>query len=153
MNAHSDVLYLGVDVVVAFNKLHRAILILRVNQSFLMETMRLREGLIDQLRLCDCLTDVQSRLLNRQTVTNGKRKPISRNNSSDLLHVMRSCDDILIRSNCFRCFRQSSQKLVTKVIDNGGGRSLNVCTLFLVLESQEVIFSKYLRHLRIISKI
>ena len=85
-----------------------------------METLRLREGLIDQLRLCDCLTDVQSRLLKRQTVTNGKRKLIGRNNNSDLLHFMRSCDETR-RSDCLRCFRQSSQKLVTKVIDNGGG--------------------------------
>jgi len=78
-----------------------------------METMETREGLIDQLRLCDCLTDVQSRLLNRQTV---------RNNSSDLLHVMRSCDDTRL-SGCIGCFRLSGQKLVAKVIDNGGGLS------------------------------
>jgi len=85
-----------------------------------MERIRLREGLINQLRWRDCLTDVQSRLLKRQTVISGKRKLINRNNSSDMLHVMRSYADTR-RSDCFRYFRQSGQKFVTKVIDNGGG--------------------------------
>ena len=133
MYARLDVLYHDFDVVVAFNKIHRVIFILRSNQSFLMETMDLRKGLIDQLRLCDCLTDVQSRLLNRQKVISGKSKLISRNNSSDLLHVIRSCD-YTRRSDCFRCFRQSSQKLVTKVIDNGGGLVRDLCVLFIILD-------------------
>ena len=119
-NAHLDDLFLDFAVVVALNKLHRVTINFRSNESFLMETMRLCEGLINQLRLCDCLTDVQSGLLNRQTVTSGKRKLISRNNSSDLLHVIRSCDDTK-SSDCFRYLRQSGQKLVTKVVDNGGG--------------------------------
>ena len=107
-------------VVVAFNKIHRVSVTLKSNQSFLVENMHLHDGIIDQLRLSDCLTDVQTRLLNRQTVVSGKRKLISRNNSPDLLHIMRSCDDTR-RSDFFRCLRQSDQKLVTKVIDNGGG--------------------------------
>ena len=121
---------LCVDVVVAFNKIQRVVFTLRSNQSFLMETMRLREGLIDQLRLSDCLTDVQSRLLNRQTVTSGKRKLNGRNSSPDLLHFMRSFDGAK-RSDCFRCFRQSGHKLVTRVIDNGGGLPLNFVSHFI----------------------
>lgn len=115
-----DHLSIGFDVVVECNKSHETIAVLRSNHSFFVEIMRFPEGLIDQLRLCDCLTDVQSRLLKRQTVTSGKRKLINRNNSSDLLHFISSCDDIR-RSDCFRSLRQSSQKLVMKVIDNGGG--------------------------------
>ena len=120
MHTHLDYLYLDVDVVDAFNTIHRVIFILRSNQSFLMETIQLHKGFIDQLRLSNCLSDVQSRLLKRQVVISGKRKQIGRNNSSDLLHVIRKCDDKM-RSDCFRCFRQSDQKLVTKVLDNEGG--------------------------------
>ena len=120
MYGHLDHLSVGFDVVVAFSRIDRISVVLRSNQSFLLETMRLREGLIDQLRWSDCLTDVQARLLNRQKVTNGKRKLISRNNNSDMLHIMRSCDDTR-RTDSFRCLRQSGQTLVAKVLDNGGG--------------------------------
>src|SRR6218665_807027 len=120
MFAPLDHLYTGCNVVVAFNKIHQLIAVLRSNHSFLVEIVRLTEGLTENLRLSDCLTDVQSKLLKRQTVTNGKRKLIGRNNNSDLLHFISSGDDTR-RSDCLRCFRQSSQKLVTKVIDNGGG--------------------------------
>src|SRR6218665_3917028 len=132
---------IGYDVVVSSNKIQRKIVILRSNQSFLVENMRLREGLIDQLRLSDCLTDVQARLLNRQTVVNEKTKPITRNNNSDLLHVIRSCDDTR-RSDCLRCLRQSVQKLVTKVTNNGGGLPWNYnYSSLLVLDSNlELLF-------------
>lgn len=113
-------LYNNALFVVAFNKVHREIVILRSNQSFLAENMHLREGLLDKLRLSDCLTDVQTRILKRQTVVSGKNKLIIRNNNSELLHVLLSCDDTG-RSDCFRCFPHSKQKLFTKVMDNGGG--------------------------------
>jgi|SRR6218665_130183 len=122
INACLDDCFMCSDVVDYFNKIRRIIVILRSNQSFLVETIQLSENLINQLKLCDCLTDVQSRLLNRQTVSSDKRKLIgrSRKNSSDLLHVFRSCDKTR-RSDCFRYLRHSSLKLVTRIIDNGGG--------------------------------
>src|SRR6218665_759827 len=120
MYGHLDHLSVGFDVAVAFSRIDRISVVLRSNQSFLLETVRLREGLIDQLRWSDCLSDVQARLLNRQTVTSGKSKLVSRNNNSDLLDIPRSCDETR-RTDSFRCLRQSGQTLVAKVLDNGRG--------------------------------
>lgn len=74
----------------------------------------------NKLRMVDCLTDVQKRIVYQQRIFVRDIKLNKTPDSSQALHILRSIDNKRYSNFC-NCLRQTNQWLVSKVARNGGG--------------------------------
>lgn len=102
-----------------YKEFHKGSVIFRTNRSYLVENVQTK-GLNKRLRSTDCLTDLESRIVDRQIIINGKMKLFRKNDYSDFWHIVRSSDDTR-RSSFIRYLSQSNQKLSARIAENGGG--------------------------------
>lgn len=86
--------------------------IYRNNRQYFEQNIEMH-SLVKLLRSDDCLTDFEGRIIGRQK--HNQLKAFSR-----LETVLKRIDDVR-HSTFLLCLRQTNQKLVTKVVENGGG--------------------------------
>src|SRR6218665_1422164 len=129
------------DFVDFYGKTRKRSAIIRNNGSYLLENIQLSSTLITLLLSFDCITGIQSRLIQRKrsnlSVINTKEKShfiqghhSVRYKNTELLCTMRSFD-VTKFLNCVTCLRQANQKTVARILENGGGSQyvLNLITL------------------------
>ena len=109
-----------VDIVFVCVEFHRQTkkryAIIRDNRNYLLENIEPNDELIASLLSLNCITDEQSRFIQRQRS--------NRETNAELLYIMKSFDQIKF-SNVIKCLRQTNQKTVARIIENGGGLSTN----------------------------
>lgn len=84
------------------------------------ETIRLKAAIVNQMRITDCLTDLQVKQLLRCHVTTSK--PLNRND--ELLRITESLDDAK-RREFLLCLRQNDQNSTVKLFVKGGSKTSN----------------------------
>jgi|SRR6218665_111454 len=82
------------------------------NLQYLLENIRPNNEFIASLLSLNCVTEEQSCFIRRQRS--------HRNKNTELLHVVRSFDKTK-SSNLVRCLRRTSQEIVAKIFEYGGG--------------------------------
>ena len=93
-------------------KTKRTSVIIRNNRDYLLEYIQPTGELIASLLSLNCITEEQRHLIERQHLTRDK--------NAEILQAVRSCDDTQC-SNFVRCLRQTNQKTVARIVENGGG--------------------------------
>src|SRR6218665_2668926 len=86
--------------------------IIRSNRDYLLANIKLDETLIDSLLSFNGVTEGQSHLL--------KSLSSNRHKNTELLWAMKYFD-VAKFSNFVKCLRQTNQKTVARIIENGGG--------------------------------
>jgi len=95
-----------------FGKSRKNCAIIRNNQTYLMENIIPNDKLIASMLSLNCITQVQSHSIQRQRSIQDK--------NTELLKVAGSFDQKKF-SDFIKCFRQTEQKTVAKIMENGGG--------------------------------
>src|SRR6218665_968951 len=119
MQQVSDALKIEIDLYFLdlYGKIKKRPSIIRNNRNYLLENIHPNDEFITSLVSLNCITEEQSHLIQRQR--------LQRDKNDELLHIMRSFDDIQF-SNVVKCLRQTNQRTVAKIIDNGGGVMFNL---------------------------
>ena len=99
--------------------------IIRNNRMYLLENILPTGELIASLASLKCITEGQSHFIERQSSTRDK--------NAEILHLVRSLDDMQL-SHFVRCLRQTNQKPVARILDNGEGLTSNVMPTLLTSE-------------------
>jgi len=86
--------------------------IIRNNSYYLLDNIQPSDELIASLLSSNCITEQESHFIQRQCS--------SRDKNSELLHVVKSFDEINF-SNFVKCLQVTDQKPLAKIIENGGG--------------------------------
>src|SRR6218665_1669554 len=86
--------------------------IIRSNINYLLDNILPNDELLASMLSLNCITQEKIQFIQRQRSTRTK--------NDELLNVMKSLDETNF-SNFVKCFRQTSQKTVAKIIQNGGG--------------------------------
>lgn len=112
-----------------YHELDRKIAILKNNKSYVINNIR-TQGLIKQLRSADCLSDIKARLIGRKPVKTVQPKlsklgpDFGKSDTAELLHAVQLFDDARL-STFINCLRHSNQKLLARIAETGGGKSLH----------------------------
>ena len=95
-----------------YGKTKKRSAIIRNNRNYLLENIQPNDELIASLLSLNCITEEQSHFIQRQRSTQDK--------NAELLFVIESFDETKF-SNFVKCLRQTNQKTVARIIENGGG--------------------------------
>ena len=90
--------------------------IIRNNRNYLLENIQPNDELIASLLSLNCITEEQSHFIQRLHSTQDK--------NAELLYVIKPFDETKF-SNFAKCLRQTNQKTVARIIENGGGITKN----------------------------
>ena len=93
-------------------KTERRSAIIRNNRSYLLSNIQPNDEFIDSLLFLNCLTHEQSHFIERQR--------LNRDKNEEVMYFVRSFDDTKF-VNFVKCLRQTNQKTVARIMDNGGG--------------------------------
>src|SRR6218665_376974 len=86
--------------------------ITRNNRKYLLRKIQPTDELIDSLMSLNCLTEEQSNFILKQCS--------NRNKNAELMRIVRSFNDKKF-SHFVQCLRQTNQRTVAKIVENGGG--------------------------------
>jgi len=86
--------------------------IIRNNRNYLLKTIEPNDELIDSLIYLNCVTEEQRNFILKQCS--------NRNKNAELLRLVRSFDDTKF-TKFVKCLRQTKQKTVARIVENGGG--------------------------------
>ena len=95
-----------------YEKTKRRCVIIRSNRDYLLDSIQPNDELIALLLSNNCITEEQRYFIERQHFTRDK--------NDHLLHVVEPLDETNF-SNFVKCLRQTNQKTIARIIENGGG--------------------------------
>ena len=104
-----DSLYNFIDF---YGKAKKRSAIIRNNRNYLVANIELTDELLASLLSLNCITQEQSRFIQRQHSTRYK--------NDELLNVMETVDETNF-SKFVKCLRRTNQKTVAKIVECGGG--------------------------------
>ena len=86
--------------------------IIRNNRNYLLNNIQWNDELISTLLSRNCVTEEQSHFIQRQSS--------NRDKNAELLKIIRSFNETKL-SSVIKCFRQTNQMEVGRILTNGGG--------------------------------
>lgn len=98
-------------------KTKRRSAIIRNNRDFFLEHIQPHDEFIASLLPLNCITEEQSHFIKAQRSTRDK--------NDEILQIVRSFEETEF-SDFVRCLRQTNQKMVARIAENGGGLKSNV---------------------------